>query len=187
MAVRMPAVEAGSKRHPRSLGCPGGRQWAGIRGPSKASLPVHKEGGTGYEDPIGRKAQRGVIMEPWPGATFKMPQAHLLLEFQVVSPHDPTVRGPPHELLELGLRRQVPQLVLGGFGSAARPLGQQPQFPMGLRPPVVPMRRPDPHRHQARWQLLLGSLPPAHPSQGLLTGVNVQLTHRKAAGIRAAP
>ena len=87
-----------------------------------------------------------------------MPQAHLLLEFQVVSPHDPTVLGPPHELLELGLRRQVPQLVLGGFGSAARPFGQQPQFRVGLRPPVVPMRRPDPHRHQARWQLLVGSL-----------------------------
>jgi hypothetical protein len=47
----------------------------------------------GYQEPISCNAQRSVVVEPAPVATFKVPQPQLLFQFLVVSFDDPAVFG----------------------------------------------------------------------------------------------
>jgi hypothetical protein len=39
----------------------------------------------GDQEPVGRDAQRGMMMKAWPSSPFKMAQANFLLEFLIVA------------------------------------------------------------------------------------------------------
>jgi hypothetical protein len=47
----------------------------------------------GYQEPIGRNAERGVVMKPAPVAAFKVSQPQLLLQLLVIPFDDPAVFG----------------------------------------------------------------------------------------------
>ena len=50
----------------------------------------------GHQEPVGRKAQGGVMVEAAPTTTLKMAEPQLLLEFLIVAFDDPTVLGHAH-------------------------------------------------------------------------------------------
>lgn len=78
----------------------------------------------GYQEPISRDAQRGVMVEPTPVAAFKVSQPQLLFQLLVVPFDDPAVFGHLDQSFELGVRRQCRQPVLGGFRFVSRPFDQ---------------------------------------------------------------
>jgi hypothetical protein len=80
----------------------------------------------GNQEPIGRNAERGVVVKPSPVATFKVSQPQLLLQLLVIPFDDPAVFGHLDQCWELNRRRQRGYPVFGRFFLPSRPFDQQP-------------------------------------------------------------
>ena len=60
----------------------------------------------GHQEPISRDAQRRVMVESAPVATFKVPQPQLLFQLLIIPFDDPAVFGHLGQSFERGIRRQ---------------------------------------------------------------------------------
>ena len=69
----------------------------------------------GYQEPISRNAQCGVVVKPAPVATFEMAEPQLLLQLLVIAFDDPAVLGGLDQRFEAGSGRQCGYPIFGGF------------------------------------------------------------------------
>src|SRR3977135_3022544 len=106
----------------------------------------------GYQEPISCDAERGVMVEPAPVATFKVPQPQLLFQLLIIPFDNPAVFGHLDQSFELGSRRQRRYPIFGGFFLLSRPFDQQPFLRMWFCFLVVPMSRADSNGGKARLQ-----------------------------------
>src|ERR1700680_1799644 len=106
--------------------CRSGRTWrparAEVRGwhaSSESKMTGAGRGGKtvplGHQEPISCYAECGVMVEPAPVATFKVPQSQLLFQLLIVSFDDPAVFGHLDQSFELGVQRQGRHPVLLRF------------------------------------------------------------------------
>src|SRR4051794_22573222 len=121
-----------------------------------------KTGPLGHQEPIRCDAERGVMVEPAPVASFKVSQAQLLFQFLVVPLDNPAVFGHSDQSFERGVTSHRRQPVLSGFGFAPRPFDQQPLFSVWFGLPVVVMSRADANSGKARSQLPLRTFTPGN-------------------------
>ena len=67
------------------------------------------------QEPVSRDAQRGVMVESAPVATFKVSKAQLLFQLLVIPFDNPALFGHLNQSLERGISRQCRNPVLGRF------------------------------------------------------------------------
>ena len=103
----------------------------------------------GYQEPISRDAQRGVMVESAPVATFKVPQPQLLFQLLIIPFDDPAVLGHLDQGFELSSTRQRRHPILSGFSLAAWPFDQQPFLLVRFRFLVIPMSGAYPNSRKA--------------------------------------
>ena len=99
---------------------------------------------------IGRDAERGMMMETAPSATFEVPETDLLLELLIVALDAPAQLGKLHQATESHLLREGREPVLGWLLLAFGPLDQQPFLWSALGALLVAPRNTNTHTSKAR-------------------------------------
>ena len=75
----------------------------------------------GYQEPISRNAQCGVVVKSAPVATFEMAEPQLLFQFLIIPFDDPAVLRGLDQRFESGSGRQCGYPIFGGFFLCAWP------------------------------------------------------------------
>lgn len=78
------------------------------------------------QEPVGRDAQRGMVMEPPPTSSLIVSQAEVLLQILVVAFDAPALMGYADQLVDRRFLGQRGQDVLARLGVVCRPLDEQP-------------------------------------------------------------
>ena len=106
----------------------------------------------GDQEPVGRDAQAGVMMEAAPASPLVVAEPDFLFEFLVVPLDAPAQFRPADQLGQGRLWRQGREPVLGRRILDLRPLDQEPLLGTRLVSQFIPMRRARPHGRKARGQ-----------------------------------
>ena len=101
-----------------------------------------------HQEPEGRDAQTGIMMEPSPVAPLEVAQAEFLFEFEVVALDAPTAHRGVNHRLPTHIGGDVAEPVVRGLIGIARPFDEQPL--LGARP--IAVRRGHAHPRKARAQ-----------------------------------
>ena len=86
----------------------------------------------GHQEPVGRDAQRGVMMKPPPAASLIVSKPEVLLEILVVALDAPALVRGGHQFVQRRAFGQRGQPILDRLDLVGRPLHEQPL--LGLQP-----------------------------------------------------
>ena len=131
----------------------------------------------GHQEPISRNAQRGVMVESAPVATFKVPQPQLLFQLLIIPFDDPAMLGHLDQGFELSSNRQRRHPILRGLSLAAWPFDQQPFLRVRFRFFVIPMSCAYAKGGKAGSQLPVCAFPPSDFLESRRGQTHRQLLH----------